>query len=57
MFNNPIHFLAFLAELIQQTIVAKDKNETIDAFKIITGAAGGRYGLPLGSEQLKLFSK
>jgi len=57
MFNNPIHFLAFLAELIRQTIVAKDQNETIDVFKIITGAAGGRYGLPLDSEQLELFSK
>jgi len=32
MFNNPIHFLAFLGELIQQTIVAKDQNETIDVF-------------------------
>ena len=57
MFNNPIHFLALLAELIQQTIVAKDQNETIDVFKIITGAAGARIGLPLDSEQLKLFSK
>jgi len=52
-----MHFLAFLAELIQQTIVAKDQNETIDFFKIITGAAGGRICLPLDSEQLKLFSK
>jgi len=57
MFNNPIHFLAFLAEVIQQTIVAKEQNEAIDVFKIITGAAGGRIGLPLDSEQLKLFSK
>ena len=56
MFNNPIHFLAFLAEVIQQTIVAKDQNETIDIFKIITGAAGGRYGLPLDSEQLHNFA-
>jgi len=57
MFNNPIHFLAFLGELIQQTIVAKDQNETIDVFKIITVAARGRIGLPLDSDQFKLFSK
>ena len=56
MFNNPIHFLAFLAEVMQQTIVAKDQNETIDVFKIITGAAGGRYGLLLDSEQLHNFA-
>jgi len=37
MFHNPIHFLAFLAEVIQQTIVAKDRNESIDVFKIVTG--------------------
>ena len=57
MFNNPIYFLAFLAEVIQQTIVAKDQKENIDVFKITTGAAGGRIGLALDSEQLKLFSK
>ena len=57
MFNNPIHFLAFLPEVIQQTIVTTDQNEAIDVFKIITEAAGGRIGLPLNSEQLKLFSK
>ena len=57
IFNNPIHFLAFLAEVIQQTIVAKDRNESIDVFKIVTGAAGGRIDLPLDAEQIKLISK
>jgi len=57
MFHNPIHFLALLAEVIQQTIVAKDRNESIDVFKIITGAAGGRIGLSPDAEQIKLFSK
>jgi len=57
MFHNPIHYLAFLAEVIQQTIVAKDRNESIDVFKIVTGAAGGRIGLPLDAEQIKLFAK
>jgi len=57
MLHNPIHFLAFLAEVIQQTIVAKDRNEAIDVFKIIIGAAGGRIDLPLDAEQIKLFSK
>ena len=57
MFNNPIYFLAFLAKFIQQTIVAKDQNENIDVFKIITGAARGRIGLPLDSEQLKIIFK
>jgi len=37
--------------------VAKDRNESIDVFKIITGAAGGRIGLPLDAGQIKLFAK
>jgi len=57
MFQNPVHLLVFLAEVIQQTIVAKDRNEAIDVFKIITGAAGGRIGLPLDAEQIKIFAK
>ena len=57
MFHYPIHFLAFPAEVIQQTIVAKDRNESIVVFKIVTGAAGGRIGLPLDAEQIKLFAK
>jgi len=57
MFHYPIHFLAFPAEVIQQTIVAKDRNESIVVFKIVTGAAGGRIGFPLDAEQIKLFAK
>jgi len=30
LFGNPVIFLAFLAEVIKQTILAKDKNENID---------------------------
>ena len=57
MLGNPVLFLAFLADVINQTLSAKEKNEPIDLFKIITDAAGGRMGLPVEAEQLKaLFS-
>jgi len=48
-------FLAFFAEVIKQTILAKDKR--ILTYVIITTAAtGGRTGLPLDAEQLKFSS-
>ena len=56
LFCNPVTFLAFLTDVIKQTILAKDKNEDIDVFQIITEAAGGRMGLPADAEQLKRFS-
>ena len=57
MLGNPVLFLAFLADVINQTLSAKEKNEPIDLSKIITDAAGGRMGLPVEAEQLKaLFS-
>jgi len=55
LFGNPVTFLAFLAEVIEQTLLARDKNENIDVCEIITEAAGGRMGLPADAEQLKLF--
>ena len=30
LFGNPVTFLAFLAEVIKQTILARDKNENIN---------------------------
>ena len=57
MLGNPVLFLAFLADVINQTLSAKEKNEPIDLFKIITDPAGGRMGLLVEAEQLKaLFS-
>jgi len=56
LFGNPVTFLAFLAEVIEQTLLARDKNENIDVCEIITEAAGGRMGLPADAEQLKLFN-
>jgi len=57
MLGNPVLFLAFLADVINQTISAKEKNEPINLFKIITNAAGGRMRLPVEAHQLKaLFS-
>jgi len=47
LFRNPVTFLALLAEVIKQTILAKDKNENIDVCQIITEAAGGRMSLPV----------
>ena len=46
LFRNPLTFLAFLAEVIRQTMLAKDNNESIHVCQIITKAAGGRMGLP-----------
>jgi len=57
MLGNPVLFLAFSADVINQAISVKEKNEPIDLFKIITDAAGGRMGLPVEADQLKaLFS-
>jgi len=56
LFGYPVAFLAFLAEVIKQTILAKDINDTIDVSQIITEAAGGRMGLPVDAEQLKIFT-
>jgi len=47
LFGDPVAFLAFLAEVIKQAILAKDRNYTIDVSQIITEAAGGRMGLPV----------
>ena len=56
LFGDPVTFLAFLADVIKQTILARDKNENIDVCQIITEAAGRRMGLPVDAEQLKLFN-
>jgi len=46
-------FLEFLVDVINQTIPAKEKNELIDLFKIITDKSGGRMGLPVEAHQFK----
>ena len=56
LFGNPVTFLAFLAEVIRQTMLAKDNNESIDVCQIITKAAGDRLGLPVDADQLQLLS-
>ena len=52
-FGNLLLFLAFLAQVITETISTKNRLEPVDIFKIITDAAGGRMGLPVDAEQLK----
>jgi len=56
LFGNPVTFLAFLAEIIRQTMLAKDNNESIDECQIITKPAGDRMGLPVDADQLQLLS-
>jgi len=56
LLGNPVTFLAFLAEFIRQSILAKDKNENIDVCQIITKAASDRMGLPVDADQLQLSS-
>jgi len=56
LFGNPVTFLAFLAEAIRKTMLAKDNNESIDVCQIITKAAGDRMGLPVDANQLQLLS-
>ena len=49
-------FLAFLAEVIRQSMLAKDNNESIDVCQNITKAAGDHMGLPVDADadQLQL---
>ena len=56
LFGNPVTFLAFSAEVIRQTMLAKDNNESIDVCQIITKAAGDRMCLPVDADQLQRLS-
>jgi len=56
LFGNPVTFLAFLAEVIKQTIQAIGKNEDIDVCQIITKAGGGHMGLLVDADQLQFFN-
>ena len=56
LFGNPVTFLAFLAKVIKRTVLATDRNDTVDVCQIITEAAGGCMGLPVDAEQSKFFS-
>ena len=45
MFGNPIYFIAFITEVIHLTTAAKDSDEPVDNFQILTKAAGRRMGV------------
>jgi len=49
-FGNPLLFLAFLAQVITETISTKDRNQPVDIFKAITDAVGERMGLPVDAK-------
>ena len=53
MFSNPIYFVAFLTEIINQTLLATKTNEEIDIYKFISDSAGKQTGIPIDVEQLK----
>ena len=53
MFGNPLNFIAFLTEVIQQTISSQNSNETVDILKIISDSVEKRMGIPIDMEQLK----
>jgi len=56
MLGNPLLFLAFLGEVIKQTIPVKDYNAPVDIFKINTEAAGEKMGIPIDAEQLQFLT-
>jgi len=56
LFGKPVTFLAFLAEVLRQTMLATDNNGSIDVCQIITKAAGDCMGLPADAVQLQLLS-
>ena len=37
-------FLTFLADVINQALLAKEQNRSLDIFKIITDASGSKWG-------------
>ena len=45
MFNNSVYFMAFLAEVIQQTILATQRKESIDVFEIIAKVTNAKKSL------------
>ena len=53
MFSNPIYFVAFLTEVINQTLLATKTNKEIDIYQIISDSAGKQMGIPIDVEQLK----
>ena len=53
MFSNPIYFVAFLTEVINQTLPATKTNKEIDIYQIISDSAGKQMGIPIHVEQLK----
>ena len=53
MFSNPIYFVAFLTEVLNQTLLATKTNNEIDIYQIISDSAGKQMGIPIDVEQLK----
>ena len=54
MFSNPIYFVTFLTEVINQTFLATKTNKEIDIYQIISDSAGKQMGIPIDFDQLKL---
>jgi len=51
-FANPLLLLAFLSEVINKSVISKKKNKSMDVFKIIAGAAGGKKRLPISTKDV-----
>ena len=47
MFGNPIYFLAFLTEVINQTPLATKTTKEIDMYHFISDSAGKQMGIPI----------
>ena len=52
MFSNPIYFVAFLTEVINQTPLATKTTKETDMYHIIPDSAGKQVGIPIDVEQL-----
>jgi len=46
-------FIAFLTEVINQTVLASKSSTPIGIYKIISDSAGKQMGIPIDIEQLK----
>ena len=53
MFSNPIYFVVFLTEVINQTLLSTKTNKEIDIYQIISDSAGKQMGIPIDIEHLK----
>ena len=56
-FSNVIYFVAFLAEVINQTLLAAKTNKEMDSYQIISDSAEKQMGVLINVEQLKSLTK